>query len=87
MAASEGDLSTTEIPRSNSNGKLTDGDFVQAAGLQRSEHSGKKSSVEKLLGKCIQWAFLENVCIPLPLKWNFQGALNLKIRKFQGVLD
>ena len=33
------------------NAKLTNDDFVEAAGLQRSEHSRKKSSVEKLLGK------------------------------------
>lgn len=30
--------------------KIADDDFVEAAGLQRSEHSAKKSSVEKLLG-------------------------------------
>ena len=30
---------------------IADDDFVEAAGLQRSEHSAKKSSVEKLLGK------------------------------------
>lgn len=37
---------------------IADDDFVEAAGLQRSEHSAKKSSVEKLLGKKLHIQFL-----------------------------
>ena len=50
------DVETTHIedsPNKTTYVKLKDDDFVEAAGLQRSGVSGRKSSVEKLLGNPI----------------------------------
>ena len=60
---------------------IADDDFVEAAGLQRSEQSAKKSTVEKLLGKKLYSILLSNQCLLIVFFFFFQNSW--KIQDFQ----